>query len=766
MPRFDSRRNPGELGDRGKLMVATACARAWSAKLLVAALLVVVSVLAVASAAPASPTTPILDDFNRGLEDPLTQWGNWEPQSIDGSGPTLEALGGNAGVDEGDVHGDSYRTEPLPAGDAEVYGTIGVNPSDQRWMYLYLNLQDVGTPGYDGYEARWFHWVTGDGLYLRKIVNGVSTNFPGSPLQVWDAEEPSAGDQLLLRRVGSQLQFWHRNEGTWVLRLTANDSQFTGGRIGIGTDENKARWDDFGGTGTTTEEPGQLPVPATSVIDAFERDDEDPVSQQGGWSSTPTFGTGETLEVLSRAAGQNEGTVVEANSFRQTDLSGDAEVHARISAMPDNDQASYLYLNLQDPGTAGVDGYRMRWYHWIVADQLTIQKIVNGVATTLVGPAHVDPQVGDTLLLRRLDHRLELWRKSGATFTKLLTTVDPAFNAGRLGLGLNDQNGRWDDFGGGTLAAAQELSEREGLTLGACGNGVYAYSQDDCVSDPVNSLTGAFTTSETDLELPGVGVPLSWRRTYTSLDTTEGRLGPGWVDSFDASLTIEQNGDVRARAETGQRVVFTKNPDETYSGPPGTHSTLVKTASSYELTLQDQTKYTFDLAGKLQSKVDRHGIGVTLSYDGQGRLSTVTDSASRQLTLTYNPSGLVSGVADSAGRDVEYTYDAAGRLETVTDARGKVWTYAYDGTSSRLVSLSAVVSPASLTLSATRPPSPGTRRTRSRPSPILPASSGSPTTRTAASSRSATRSETLRGTRTTRTASSRRSPTRAGTRRR
>ena len=130
----------------------------------------------------------------------------------------------------GRLHADSYRTEPLPPDDAEVYGTIGVNPSDQRSMYLYLNIQDAGTPGFDACEARWFHWVSGDGFYLRKITNGgTPQNFFGSPLQVWDAEEPSAGDMLLLRRVGSQLQFWHRNAGTWVLRLTANDSQFMGG---------------------------------------------------------------------------------------------------------------------------------------------------------------------------------------------------------------------------------------------------------------------------------------------------------------------------------------------------------------------------------------------------------------------------------------------------------------------------------------------------------------------------------------------------------
>ncbi|MDQ3669750.1 MAG: hypothetical protein M3377_05655, partial [Actinomycetota bacterium] len=127
------------------------------------------------SVASNEPTTPILDDFERGLEDPLHQWGNWASSSIDGSGATMEALGGTAGHIEGDVHGDSYRTADIPSGDAEVYGTIAVNPSDQRWMYLYINLQDVGTPGVDGYELRWFHWIAGDGLYLRKLVDGVST---------------------------------------------------------------------------------------------------------------------------------------------------------------------------------------------------------------------------------------------------------------------------------------------------------------------------------------------------------------------------------------------------------------------------------------------------------------------------------------------------------------------------------------------------------------------------------------------------------------
>jgi hypothetical protein len=43
--------------------------------------------------------------------------------------------------------------------------------------------------------------------------------------------------------------------------------------------------------------------------------------------------------------------------------------------------------------------------------------------------------------------------------------------------------------------------------------------------DPVNSLTGAFITSETDLVLASKGLEFAFTRSYTSADPTSGRLG-------------------------------------------------------------------------------------------------------------------------------------------------------------------------------------------------------------------------------------------------
>ncbi|MGH7541045.1 MAG: hypothetical protein ACRELC_08605, partial [Gemmatimonadota bacterium] len=112
------------------------------------------------------PTTPILDDFDgRGLEDPLYQWGNWAPTSIDGSGQTLEIAAGGASHNDGDgIEADSYRSADA-AGDVEAYATIRSSAENNSDMFVYINLQQTGTPGWDGYRARWFHWIAVDGLY-------------------------------------------------------------------------------------------------------------------------------------------------------------------------------------------------------------------------------------------------------------------------------------------------------------------------------------------------------------------------------------------------------------------------------------------------------------------------------------------------------------------------------------------------------------------------------------------------------------------------
>ncbi|HYZ77321.1 MAG TPA: NlpC/P60 family protein [Gaiellaceae bacterium] len=196
------------------------------------------------------------------------------------------------------------------------------------------------------------------------------------------------------------------------------------------------------------------------------------------------------------------------------------------------------------------------------------------------------------------------------------------------------------------------------------------------LNDPVNTLTGAFENQATDAALPGTGVPFDFTRSYTSSDTTVGRLGQGWTDSLSASLAIQQNGDAIVHSEDGQQVYYTKQPDGSFVGAAGALATLSLVGSNYQLVRNDQVTYTFDGQGRLTALKDRNNQGLTLTYNGSNQLTTVTDAAGRQVTFTYTGSVLTQ-LALPGGRTVSYGY-TGNLLTSVTDLNGKVTTYTYD----------------------------------------------------------------------------------------
>jgi len=203
------------------------------------------------------------------------------------------------------------------------------------------------------------------------------------------------------------------------------------------------------------------------------------------------------------------------------------------------------------------------------------------------------------------------------------------------------------------------------LAVNAAGN---------CRQDPVNSATGSLTHEVTDLTLPGIGVPFAFTRSYNSIDPASGPFGPGWTHGYNASLSVDSDGDVTARAGDGQQLEFVKNGDGSFTAAPGGRGTLTTIVGGYELVTYDQLHYRFDSNGRFSSLRDRNDKGLSFAYDGNGRLSTVTDASNRQITFTYDGSGLLTQVAAPGPRSVSYGY-TKGQLTSVTDAAGKVWTY-------------------------------------------------------------------------------------------
>lgn len=199
-------------------------------------------------------------------------------------------------------------------------------------------------------------------------------------------------------------------------------------------------------------------------------------------------------------------------------------------------------------------------------------------------------------------------------------------------------------------------------------------------SNPVNTASGEFWHTATDLAIPGRGPAFAMTRTYSSnLAGSYGPLGYGWSSPYTMSLTENLAGDIAVIQENGSVVDFDLNDDGTYSpAQPRVLATLgVSSGGNFVFTRRKRETFTFNPAGQLVSVADLDGNTTTLAYNSAGRLSQITDPAGRSVTVT-TVNGLITGLRDPAGRTVSYGYDAAGNLKSVTDPTGAVWTYGYD----------------------------------------------------------------------------------------
>jgi RHS repeat-associated protein len=155
--------------------------------------------------------------------------------------------------------------------------------------------------------------------------------------------------------------------------------------------------------------------------------------------------------------------------------------------------------------------------------------------------------------------------------------------------------------------------------------------------DAVDGIgAGGYSTSQTDLALPGRLLPLSFTRTYNSGDPGSSALAPGWTHSFDWSL--QENGDrVTLKRGSGERDRFTRNTDGSYASPPGIFDTLTKnTDGSFTLTTPGQIKYEFGVPGTGYSSLIGSASPVAYWRLGESSGTTATDATSNHLNGTYS----------------------------------------------------------------------------------------------------------------------------------
>lgn len=206
------------------------------------------------------------------------------------------------------------------------------------------------------------------------------------------------------------------------------------------------------------------------------------------------------------------------------------------------------------------------------------------------------------------------------------------------------------------------------------------------IADPVNTATGNYFFSRTDLKVPASGIPFEFSRYYNAQDLTSGSLGFGWSHNLDVriyQLNIGNSGNngediVIAKYGDGHTERYQSDGLGGYISQPGIYAQLYLAGGVYELLTKEDIHYLFDLSGRLSSVKDKKGNTLTINRDGAGKITTAIDPAGRTYTFTYNTSGFLSSITDPIGRVIQYSVNDLGNLTTDTDSNGNITNYTYD----------------------------------------------------------------------------------------
>jgi RHS repeat-associated protein len=198
----------------------------------------------------------------------------------------------------------------------------------------------------------------------------------------------------------------------------------------------------------------------------------------------------------------------------------------------------------------------------------------------------------------------------------------------------------------------------------------------------IDTSTGSFGTSETDLTVRGGPLPLVFTRYYRGHSDRYGELGYRWSTSFDTYLGI-YDSDVAVVFGSGKEEFFDENGGTYTPVDVRVKNTLTKYTNppdgvDYRYKTKDNVTYNFEGDGDLIGIVDPNGNAITLYRDPVTEVVTsITDPGGRALDLSYDGNGRLTSVTGPDGAEVDYTYDGDGDLVAVDKPEDARTEYAY-----------------------------------------------------------------------------------------
>jgi hypothetical protein len=187
------------------------------------------------------------------------------------------------------------------------------------------------------------------------------------------------------------------------------------------------------------------PVEPLSILDTFDRPNENPLAFGGRWGNGILGGSERSLQVVSNQCASDRNTL--ATAWWKTQLGADEEAYTTMSTLPGNGNSFRLYARLQSPSSSTVDGYVLLYTQASGTDQVAIYRMTDGGLTPLA-TTNREIGAGARLLFRAKGTALEAWVREGSVWSRIVAAADSTYTgAGYAGIGIRGKTGRLDDFG-------------------------------------------------------------------------------------------------------------------------------------------------------------------------------------------------------------------------------------------------------------------------------------------------------------------------------
>jgi len=193
--------------------------------------------------------------------------------------------------------------------------------------------------------------------------------------------------------------------------------------------------------------------PTTAVVDAFNRADENPLSDGSAWSN-PGAGLGVTaLQLSTNQAASGTGS---SASVRDVGTTPNLEAYMTVTTLPGAAGVSVGLFTRSTGADATWDGYEVAIVHDTGA--WALQRVDNAAPTTFASGTFTGGALaaGDAIGMTSIGSTHTVWlKRAGGEWTKAGTGVDATYSAhGSIGMLVApaDATVRYDNFGGGEVA--------------------------------------------------------------------------------------------------------------------------------------------------------------------------------------------------------------------------------------------------------------------------------------------------------------------------